>query len=89
MVTLIIESRAKETHQIMANMSFGQRTTNSFYFFALSLYVLMRLIEAFEEHVIRQEVKVLTQRKMFALAGLDKQLTYQMIMSTRIWYDKS
>ena len=36
----------------------------------------MRSFEALKEHVICQEVKMLTQRKMFDVARLNKQLVY-------------
>ena len=64
-----------ETHQIMANMSFGQRTTNSFHFCSFFLYFGETIWNFLKEHAISHEVQMLTQRKMFAWQKLS-QTTY-------------
>ena len=50
--------------------------------FTFALSPIMEQLKLWKEHAIRQEVHMLTQRKMFTKQSLCKQLTYQKIMST-------
>ena len=50
----------------MANKSFGQGTTKSFYLCSFSLYFEVMIWNFLKEQAISHEVQMLTQRKMFA-----------------------